>query len=73
MSEIQRHHRTSTGRAGGELYTVNDHTTLDEVNRTLAEEEERYREEIRKGGHGAHAPCETFPIEEARERGVVPH
>ena len=55
------------------MYTVNDHTTLDEVNRTLAEEEERYREEIRKGGHGAHAPCDTFPIEEARERGVVPH
>ena len=30
-----------------------------------------YREEVSKGGHGAHKPWEKFPIEDAREQGVV--
>ncbi|MDQ6735202.1 MAG: hypothetical protein M3Z35_13980 [Nitrospirota bacterium] len=51
---------------------VNDHTDLDKSNEDLAKEEERYRDEVSRGGHGAHRPCEKFPIEEAREQGVAP-
>jgi hypothetical protein len=29
---------------------------------------ERYRDELSRGGHGAHKPCEKFPIEDAREQ-----
>ncbi len=50
---------------------VDDHTNLDEANYRRAKEEERYREEVSEGGHGAHKPCEKFPIEEAREEGAV--
>jgi len=46
------------------------HTDLNRANREMAQEEERYRDEVSRGGHGAHAPCEKFPIEEARERGL---
>jgi hypothetical protein len=47
---------------------VDDHTDLDQANRQRAKEEERYRGEVSKGGHGAHKLCEKFPIEEAREQ-----
>ena len=50
---------------------VDDHTHPDEANHKLAQEEERYRDEVNQGRHGAHKPCETFPIEEAREQGAV--
>jgi hypothetical protein len=50
---------------------IDDHTDPDEANRRRAGEEERYREEVNQGGHGAHKPCEKFPIEEAREESVV--
>ncbi|WP_447985903.1 hypothetical protein [Nitrospira sp. Nam74] len=50
---------------------VDDHTDLDEANRQRAMEEERYRDEVSRGGHGAHKPCEKFPIEEAKEQGVL--
>ena len=49
---------------------VDDHTDLDKVNQELAKEEERYRDEVSQGGHGAHRPCEKFPIEEAHEKEV---
>jgi hypothetical protein len=39
---------------------VDDHTDLDEANHRRAKEEERYREEVSEGGHGAHKPCENF-------------
>jgi hypothetical protein len=51
--------------------TVDDHTNLDEANHQLAQEEERYRDEVNQGRHGAHKPCEKFPIEEARGQGAV--
>ena len=35
---------------------VDDHTDLDEANRQRAKEEERYRDEVSKGRHGAHKP-----------------
>ncbi|HET7059656.1 MAG TPA: hypothetical protein VFI05_13005 [Nitrospiraceae bacterium] len=41
---------------------VDDHTDLDK---------ERYRDEVSRGGHGAHRPCKKFPIEEAREEGAA--
>ena len=47
---------------------ADDHTDLDKANRERAAEEERYREEVSRGSHGAHRPCEKFPIEEAREQ-----
>jgi hypothetical protein len=50
---------------------ADDHTDVDEANRQRAKEEERYRDEVSQGGHGAHKPCEKFPIEEARERNAV--
>ena len=50
---------------------VDDHTHLDEANHKLAKEEERYREEVSHGRHGAHKPCEKFLIEEAREQDAV--
>jgi len=46
---------------------VDDHTDLNEANLERAKEEERYRDEVSRGGHGAHKPCEKFPIEEAEE------
>ena len=36
----------------------------------LAQEAEKYRDSVSKGGHGAHKPCEKFPIEEAQEADV---
>ena len=52
---------------------VDDHTDLNEANVQRAKEEERYREEVLQGGHGAHKPCEKFPIEEAEEAQEKPH
>jgi hypothetical protein len=49
---------------------ADDHTDVDEANRERAKEEERYRDEVSKGDHGAHKPCEKFPIEEANEEGA---
>lgn len=46
---------------------VDDHTDLNEANLQRAKEEERYRDEVSRGEHGAHKPCEKFPIEEAEE------
>lgn len=46
---------------------VDDHTDLNKANRQRAKEEERYRDEVSRGGHGAHKPCDKFPIEEAEE------
>ncbi|HKN85551.1 MAG TPA: hypothetical protein VJV04_01705 [Nitrospiraceae bacterium] len=46
---------------------ADDHTDLDKVNQELAKDAERYRDEVSQGQHGAHRPCEKFPIEEARE------
>jgi hypothetical protein len=43
----------------------------DKANHDIAKEEERYREEVSQGEHGAHRPCEKFPIEEAREEAEV--
>jgi hypothetical protein len=54
-----------------EIHMADDHTDLDDANRERAKEEERYRDEVSKGGHGAHKPCEKFPIEEANEQGVL--
>ena len=51
---------------------ADDHTDLDKANEDRAKEEERYREEVSRGGHGAHRPCEKFPIEEAREEDLAP-
>lgn len=48
---------------------ADDHTDLNEANRRRAREEERYRDEVNRGDHGAHKPGDKFPIEEARERG----
>ena len=50
---------------------ADDHTDVDEANRQRAKEEERYRGPASQGGHGAHKPCEKFPIEEAREQGLL--
>jgi hypothetical protein len=50
---------------------VDDHSRPDETNHKLAKEEERYRDEVNQGRHGAHKPCEKFPVEEAREQGDV--
>ena len=50
---------------------VDDHTDLDKANQDRAQEEERYRDEVSRGGHGAHRPCKKFPIEEAREEGAA--
>ena len=36
----------------------------------LAQEAEKYRDSVSKGGHGAHKPSEKFPIEEAQEADV---
>jgi hypothetical protein len=36
----------------------------------LAQEAEKYRDSVSKGGHGAHKPCEKFPLEEAQEADV---
>jgi hypothetical protein len=45
-----------------------DHRTDREgTDEKLAQEAEAYREEVSKGAHGAHKPCEKFPIEEAQE------
>ena len=55
----------------GDVEMVDDHTDLDEANLQRAMEEERYRDEVSRGGHGAHKPCEKFPIEEAKEQGVL--
>jgi hypothetical protein len=45
-----------------------DHRTDREgTDQKLAQEAEAYRDEVSKGGHGAHKPCEKFPIEEAQE------
>jgi len=49
---------------------VNDHTDLDKANQEFAKEEERYRDEVSQGSHGAHPPCEKFPIEEAHEKEI---
>ena len=38
----------------------------------LATDAEEWRNSVSKGGHGAHKPCEKFPIEEAREAANVP-
>jgi hypothetical protein len=50
---------------------ADDQTDVNKANRERAKDEERYREEVSQGGHGAHKPCEKFPIEEAREEGAV--
>ena len=50
---------------------ADDHTNLNEANRRRAREEERYRDEVSRGDHGAHKPGDKFPIEEARERGMA--
>lgn len=42
------------------------------ADRELAREAEEYRDSVSKGGHGARKPCEQYPIEEAREQGIVP-
>jgi len=51
---------------------ADDHTDLDEMNQELAKEAERYRDEVSQGHHGAHRPCEKFPIEEARDNNIAP-
>jgi len=50
---------------------ADDQTDVNKANRERAKDEEHYREEVSQGGHGAHKPCEKFPIEEAREEGAV--
>ena len=47
---------------------VDDHTDVNEANVQRAKEEERYRDEVSRGKHGAHKPCEKYPIEEAQEQ-----
>jgi hypothetical protein len=45
-----------------------DHRTdREETDQKLAQDAESYRDKVSKGAHGAHKPCEKFPIEEAQE------
>ena len=37
----------------------------------LAKDAEEWRDSVSKGGHGAHRPCEKFPIEEAQEKALT--
>lgn len=50
---------------------VDPQTDLDDANHQLSKAEERYREEVNEGRHGAHKLCETFPMEVAREQGAM--
>ena len=47
---------------------MNHQTDREGTDQKLAEEAEQYRDGVSKGGHGAHKPCEKFPIEEATEQ-----
>ncbi len=47
---------------------MNHQTDREGTDQKLAEEAEQYRDSVSKGGHGAHKPCEKFPIEEANEQ-----
>jgi hypothetical protein len=47
---------------------MNHQTDREGTDENLAEEAEQYRDSVNKGGHGAHKPCEKFPIEEAEAK-----
>jgi hypothetical protein len=50
-----------------------DHQTDREgADQKLAQEAEKFRDDVSKGGHGAQKPCEKFPIEEALEESSSP-
>lgn len=51
---------------------ADDQADLDQANRQRAKGQERYRDEVSRGGHGAYKPCEKSPIEEARTRKMRP-